>query len=73
MKWWVLLVGALFAISIVLLAVGGAETPRRIQTLEGSSPEEDAYKRRAARLRMFGFASLAFALAGLIVFLKLMM
>jgi hypothetical protein len=62
----------LLGISVIALAIGSAEPPHDIQTFGHSSPEEQAFERRAMRLQVIGFASIALAvLVGLIGALEL--
>jgi hypothetical protein len=51
----------LLAVSVITLAFGGADPPGRIQTLGRASAEEQAFARRALRLQVIGFASVALA------------
>jgi hypothetical protein len=51
----------LLGFSVIALAFGSAEPPHDIQTLGRSSPEEQAFERRATRLQAIGFASVALA------------
>ena len=61
MLWLTVLVVILLAISIITLAISGAEPPHRIQTFSHSSSEERAFEDRAARLRSVGFVSVGLA------------
>jgi hypothetical protein len=66
------LVMLLLGFSVLALAFGSAEPPHEIQTLGRSSPEEQAFERRAMRLQVIGFASVGVAvLVGLIGALEL--
>ena len=57
----------LLGFSVFALAAGGAEPPQQIQTFARSSPEEQAFERRARRLQVIGFATVGLAaLIGLI-------
>jgi hypothetical protein len=62
MSWIAVVVFLLLGIAVFALAVGGAEPPARIRTFSGLSPEEQAFDRRATRLQVFGYASVALAL-----------
>jgi hypothetical protein len=67
MSWIAVVVFLLLGIAVFALAAGGAEPPTHIRTFSGSSPEEQAFGRRATRLQAFGYASVALAvLIGLI-------
>jgi hypothetical protein len=53
--------GFLCLVSIVALAVSGAEFPREIRTFTGVSPAERNYDQRAKWLEWSGFTSLTLA------------
>jgi hypothetical protein len=67
MTWLAAFVFVLLGFAVFALAIGGVEPPDRIRTFGQSSREEQAFNRRAARLQMIGYASVALAvLIGLI-------
>ena len=68
MTWLAVLIFVLFGFAVFALAIGGVEPPVRIRTFNQSSPEERAFERRATRLQMIGYASVALAVIGLIAF-----
>jgi hypothetical protein len=61
MTWDVALVAVLLGVSVLSLAVSGADLPYRIQTFARSSPEEHAFFHRAIWLRVIGFTALGMA------------
>ncbi len=67
MTWLAAFVFVLLGFAVFALAIGGAEPPDRIRTFSRSSPADQAFERRAARLQMIGYAKVALAvLIGLI-------
>ena len=62
MAWLAAVVFLLLGFAVLALAIGGAEPPARIRTFSRSSPEEEAFDRRTARLQVIGFASVVIAL-----------
>ena len=67
MTWLAAFVFVLLGFAVFALAIGGAEPPDRIRTFSQTSPAEQAFERRAARLQMIGYAAVALAvLIGLI-------
>jgi hypothetical protein len=62
MVWLVAVVLLLLGFAVVALGIGGAESPAHIRTFTRSSPAEEAFDRRAARLQVIGFASVVIAL-----------
>ena len=63
--WLAGLLPPLFFISIVTLALSGAEPPRQIRTLTHASPAEQKFHRRSLKLQTVGFSTtgLAFILS----------
>lgn len=62
MTWLGTFVFMLLGFAVFALAIGGAEPPTDIRTFSRASPEEQEYDRRAARLQVLGYASVALAL-----------
>jgi hypothetical protein len=56
LMFYMILIVALFLISIAALAVGGSEPPDRIMTFGRSSSAERNFERRSARWRWIGFS-----------------
>lgn len=72
MVWLTVLAIVLLAVSIIALAISGAEPSHRIQTFSHSSSEERAFAQRAARLRVIGFVGVGLAaIIGLVIVLQL--
>ena len=70
MLWLTVPAIVLLAVSIIAIAMSGAEPPHRIQTFSHSSSEERAFDQRAARLRAIGYASVGLAaILGLVIVL----
>lgn len=71
MMWLTTLVVVLTGFSILVLALGRAEPPSQMRTLNRSSPEELAFERHSAWLRATGYTSVALAaLLGSLIVLK---
>ena len=67
MTWLATFVFLLLGFAVLALAIGGAEPPAAIRTFSQASPEEQAFQRRAARLQMIGYGTVALAvLIGLV-------
>ena len=61
MTWLATFVFILLGFAVFALAAGGAEPPVYMRTFSRSSPEEQAFDRRATRLQVLGYASVALA------------
>ena len=73
MMWLTILAIILLAVSIIALASSGAEPSHRIVTFSHSSPEEDAFERRAIWLRAIGYTSVGLAaIIALVIVLSLL-
>ena len=61
MIWFILVAAVLFGVSFALLAAGGAEVPRTMQTFQRSSSAEQSFERRGSRLLVMGLIGLILA------------